>query len=317
MPLFKPTRVPTSFMANVMKRESRAFDLSSPVVQIKHVSNIIREMESKLAPLINPAPRRNMMSVMEELKKKSLDKDLKKSEDEILNTIDEGQEETQEEKISTSQTNATDSHTSSITADVAEAKMPQTTGTVEIVVSSAQVTTKEDPDVALQSLRRQSTINHGDSQIVPIDHSVASPPPPRRGLRPSLVRSGSTEDHTHNEIRRGFANAMVSRSPVASSMAKGIHKLPSFAKHSIDHIVGSFASTVVGEIKAGFNILKDLATHSVANPYQISEMYPRMPWHDVHGCVVGTVSKDVAAHFAQVSSEAAMSCVLYHVTRNI
>eukprot|EP00602_Paraphysomonas_sp_CaronLab_P005081 CAMPEP_0185033702 /NCGR_PEP_ID=MMETSP1103-20130426/22923_1 /TAXON_ID=36769 /ORGANISM="Paraphysomonas bandaiensis, Strain Caron Lab Isolate" /LENGTH=1391 /DNA_ID=CAMNT_0027570077 /DNA_START=374 /DNA_END=4549 /DNA_ORIENTATION=- len=33
--------------------------------------------------------------------------------------------------------------------------------------------------------------------------------------------------------------------------------------------------------------------------HQIRELYPRMPWHDIHGCITGLPARDLAAHFVQ------------------
>lgn len=32
----------------------------------------------------------------------------------------------------------------------------------------------------------------------------------------------------------------------------------------------------------------------------VRDVFPRMPWHDVHGCVTGLPARDLAAHFIQV-----------------
>jgi phosphatidylserine/phosphatidylglycerophosphate/cardiolipin synthase-like enzyme len=34
--------------------------------------------------------------------------------------------------------------------------------------------------------------------------------------------------------------------------------------------------------------------------YPTRELFPRMPWHDVHACVTGLPTRDLAAHFVQV-----------------
>lgn len=46
------------------------------------------------------------------------------------------------------------------------------------------------------------------------------------------------------------------------------------------------------------------------------DMYPRMPWHDLQCAVTGTVARDAASHFVQVSPHIALPthstvCILY------
>jgi hypothetical protein len=307
MPLFKPTRVPASFVSDVMKRDSQTFDENQSPPKSSRVSlqmsNVFREMESKLSPLISThAPRRQMVSVLAELQKV---RGVEHEEEggggggggggglnAIIETNDGDTKELDEidnvAQVSESSASPPKNETEEV---LSQAILP----THAQVLTTRPVSSMRRPGLAKGSL--------GQIQVSFTDSELSSSRAAQSGrLRPSLMRSGSKDDNkTSAQVRRSFADAVMSRSPVTASMMNGIQRLPAFEKHSIDHIVTSLASTIMGEIRAGFNLLKDLATHSVANPYQIVEMYPRMPWHDVHGCVAGTVAKDMAAHFVEVS----------------
>lgn len=75
---------------------------------------------------------------------------------------------------------------------------------------------------------------------------------------------------------------------------------PKYLRDSVDIIFQAMASALRGKVYAGFKLLRELAEGTANNPYQAVEMYPRMPWHDIHGCIAGSAAGDLASHFVQV-----------------
>jgi hypothetical protein len=114
--------------------------------------------------------------------------------------------------------------------------------------------------------------------------------------RPSLLSIDKNKMST-----RSIGATSKSRPPrTASDLTKSIKGPTQYVMESIDSILQSMVTGMRGKIHTSIQLLRDLASKAYANPYQAVEMYPRMPWYDVHGCVTGNAAKDLASHFVQV-----------------
>jgi hypothetical protein len=101
--------------------------------------------------------------------------------------------------------------------------------------------------------------------------------------------------------------------PAGSFYAESVSQPSPAAQRSRDYsitqplqfVVDSLSqfSDNVTKMKVDFseNVAKMRSEKKKMEDFQIKDVYPRMPWHDVHACVVGLPVRDLAAHFVQVS----------------
>lgn len=86
-------------------------------------------------------------------------------------------------------------------------------------------------------------------------------------------------------------------SSVASASTRGHPKRELKSISSIASIGDMFASAVDSFNRGVDNLLEEMNKPKVTIP--IRDLYPRMPWHDVHSSVTGPAARDVAMHFIQ------------------
>ena len=110
----------------------------------------------------------------------------------------------------------------------------------------------------------------------------------------------TTDPHMLIDSRPLSTKSSPRTGPEVPSMQIVRSYVPKYLPDNFDVILRAITTYFLGKVHTGFQLLKDLAASTSENTYQTVEMYPRMPWHDVHGCVTGAAAEDLAAHFVQV-----------------
>ena len=138
--------------------------------------------------------------------------------------------------------------------------VPQNTITRGVIMST--VNYPEPPALTAESLATNSIQYEGHEETIPTP-------------KQSDMQSTSSTLYTKQESRsREYSLALPLRSLVESIQsisggASGKTDRPRVEKKKVDEI-------------------------------NVREYYPRMPWHDVHGCITGLPVRDLSSHFIQV-----------------
>jgi hypothetical protein len=127
--------------------------------------------------------------------------------------------------------------------------------------------------------------------------TLQPPPLTAEALAANSIQFGGTSSESKEEEEE-----VLKRSDHLSSTSSTLYAPKSTEHRAKDYsIVSPFRSLVesLQTISEGMTGPKKPEKRKV-DELNIRDLYPRMPWHDVHGCLTGLPVRDLAAHFIQV-----------------